>query len=457
MSGTDEPKLTASPRQLQDLLDDHPDIEVFEAILPDINGRLRGKWIARSKIDKAFKGSLKLPLSTLAFDVWGRDPEAWVYEGGDADGICEPDAGTLAPVPWLERPTAQVLLSLNNVSGESCAYDPRGILRALSERFKKRGLTPVVATEMEFYLFQRDFDVTGRPLHTQTENGGSVAIGGQTYGIDAMRDVAEVMHGIRDACHAQNLPVDTLIKEAAPSQYEINLYHQDDPLLAADQGLMLQRAIKGVSQQHDMRASFMAKPFTELAGNGMHVHCSLVDTNGDNAFDNGTDEGNTLLRHAIAGCLAVMSDCMLLFAPHLNSYRRFQPDNHAPTAPTWGYENRTVAIRVPADSHKAMRIEHRVAGADASPHLVIAAIIAGMLYGIDNKMEPEKPLAGDAYKQRDPVLPDNWPEALQKFSKSTFVRDYLGEEFQRIYALTKQQEIAEFQKHVTPLEYQSYL
>lgn len=456
MSGN-ELQPAESPRQLKELLDAHPDIEIFEAILPDINGRLRGKWIARSKIEKAFNGGLKLPLSTLAFDVWGRDPESWVYEDGDADGICEPDAGSLAPVPWLKRPTAQVLLSLNEASGEPCAYDPRVILRHLSKRLEKHGLTAVVATEMEFYLFQGDCDATGRPRHTQTENGGAVAIGGQTYGIEAMQDVADVMHGIRDACHVQNLPVDTLIKEAAPSQYEINLYHQPSPLLAADQGLMLQRAIKGVAQRHDMRASFMAKPFAELPGNGMHVHCSLVDTDGNNAFDNDTDEGNALLRHAIAGCLATMSDCMLLFAPHLNSYRRLQPENHAPTAPTWGYENRTVAIRVPADSRKAMRIEHRVAGADASPHLVIAAIIAAMLHGIENELEAPQPLVGDAYKQCEPVLPDNWPEALQRFGQSVFVRNYLGEEFQRVYAATKQQEIAEFQKHVTPLEYQSYL
>jgi glutamine synthetase len=148
---------------------------------------------------------------------------------------------------------------------------------------------------------------------------------------------------------------------------------------------------------------------------------------------------------------------MLLFAPHLNSYRRFQPDSHAPMAPTWGYENRTVAVRVPTDSHKAMRIEHRVAGADASPHLVIAAIIAGMLYGIENGLDAPPPVVGDAYKQHEAELPDNWPEALKRFRESAFIREYLGEDFQRIYASTKQQEIAEFDKHVTPIEYQAYL
>ncbi len=444
-------------QQLAAFLAAHPDIELFEVILPDINGRLRGKWLPRANIERAFAGGLKLPLSTLAFDVWGRDPEAWVYSSGDADGICVADSRSLALVPWLQRPTGQVLLSLNNISGAPCAYDPRAILKRLMARSAELGLTPVLATEMEFYLFQAECDAAGIPLHTQTNSRGLPATGGQTYGIDAMQEMSAFMHGIRDACMVQNLPIDTLITESAPSQYEINLYHQSDALLAADQGLMLQRAIKGVAAQHGMRASFMAKPFTDLAGNGMHVHCSMVTEDGSNAFDNGTDAGNELLGHAIAGALASMQDSMLLLAPHLNSFRRFVHGTHAPMTPTWGYENRTVAVRVPADTHNAMRIEHRVAGADASPHLAIAAIVAGMLYGIENKLLPPEPVVGDAYQQYPPSLPNNWQDAVDRFVQSEFIHDYLGAEFQRVYASTKQQEIDEFDKHVTPLEYEVYL
>lgn len=329
---------------------------------------------------------------------------------------------------------------------------------SFADRFKsEHGLIPVLATEMEFYLFEKECDSHGRPVHTQREIGGVDAIGGQTYGIEAMQEVSDVTHGIRDACTAQGLPVDTLIAEAAPSQYEINLFHQPDPLLAADHGLLLQRAVKGVAKQYGMRASFMAKPFTALAGNGLHVHCSLLNRDNDNVFDNGTAEGSELLRRAIAGCLETMSDSMLLFAPDLNSYRRFQRENHAPMAPTWGYENRTVAVRVPAGSHKARRFEHRVAGADANPYLVISAIIAGMMYGIDESLNTPPPVAGDAYKQFEPTLPANWPDALEAFSQSDFIRENLGQEFQIVYAGTKRQEIEEFDKHVTPLEYQTYL
>ncbi|MCF6194286.1 MAG: glutamine synthetase family protein, partial [Kangiellaceae bacterium] len=205
------------------------------------------------------------------------------------------------------------------------------------------------------------------------------------------------------------------------------------------------------------RATFMAKPFGDIEGNGMHIHCSLINKDKSNAFNDDTDLGNDLLRHAIAGCLDVMQDCMLLFAPHLNSYRRFQRGNHAPMAPSWGYENRTVSIRVPADSHEAMRIEHRVAGADANPHLVISAIIAGMLHGIENKLEAPAPLEGDASKQLEASLPRHWPDALEIFTKSPFIRKYFGSEFQRIFSEAKLQEMDEFDRHVTLQEYDAYL
>ena len=444
-------------QQLQAFLEHNPDIEVFEVILPDLAGGLRGKWVAREKIQKVFSGGLKLPLSTLAMDSWGRDPEAWVFETGDGDGICQADINTLAAAPWLKRSTGQVLLSLNEVDGTPCSYDGRNILRNLMARLDKLGLRAMLASEMEFYLFSNDNDHLGRPVHTQVDAVGGALQAGQTYGINLMDDMSELMHAIRDACEAQNLPVDTLIKEAAPSQYEINLYHNDNALVAADQALMLQRVIRGIAKQQGLRATFMAKPFGDLAGNGMHMHCSLLNSDGNNAFNNGTDQGNELLRHAIAGCLDSMADVMLLLAPNLNSYRRFQRGSHAPMAPTWGYENRTVSVRVPADKHEAMRIEHRVAGADANPYLVMSAILAGMLHGIEKKLAAPEPVEGNAYDQFPDSLPRYLPNALQVFSESEFIKEYFGEEFRTIYTTMKQQEIDTYDQVVSPLEYESNL
>ncbi|MEE4147146.1 MAG: glutamine synthetase family protein [Halieaceae bacterium] len=442
---------------LQAFLAKHPDIEIFEIILPDVCGGLRGKWLTRDKIQKAMAGELKMPLSSLAFDVWGRDAEILVFETGDGDGFCDPDIRTLAIAPWFDRPTAQVVISMREVNGEPCAYDTRHILQSLMKRFAALGLTPVLATEMEFHLFRDDFDSLGQPVHTQTDAVGGRLAGGQTYGLDAMEEMAGLMHDIRDACLAQNLPIDTLIKESGPSQYEINLYHSPDALVAADQAMLLRRVIKALARKHGLRATFMAKPFGNLAGNGMHVHCSLLDAQGNNAFDDGTGAGNSLLREAIAGCLAGMEDSMLLFAPNLNSYRRFQRGTYAPLAPCWGYENRTVSVRVPADAPHATRIEHRVPGADANPYLVIAAILSGMLHGIENKLQAPPPLEGNAYELLEPSLPRYWPDALARFENSDFIGNYFGETFRHVYAVLKHQEMADFDCQVTPLEYDACL
>lgn len=442
---------------LQTFLDEHPDIEIFEVMLKDLCGGLRGKWVTRDKIHKVMAGQLKMPLSTLAFDIWGRDGEEWVFATGDGDGYCRPDIRTLVPTPWAERPSGQVLMSMAQIDGMPCRYDPRMIITGLVERLAEHGLTPVMATEMEFHLLQAEMDPSGLPQHTQSDRLGGTLAAGQTYGMDAMAEQAPVLHAIRDACVAQGLPVDTLIKESAPSQYEINLYHTADALLAADQAVMLQRAIKGVARQHGYRATFMAKPFADIPGNGMHVHCSLQGADGGNAFDDGTDQGSPLLRQAIAGCLDMLQESMLLFAPNLNSYRRFQRGTHAPLAPTWGYENRTVAIRVPADAPSARRIEHRVAGADANPYLVIAGILAGILHGIEGELEPPTPLEGNAYDQVPPTLPRYWPDALAYFQGSEVVRARFGEDFQKVFSILKQQELDEHDRQVTVLEYEGCL
>ncbi len=438
-------------------LDANPQIDTFEALLPDLNGRLRGKWLSRDHLDKAFQGHLKLPLTTLGFDIWGRDPESWVFESGDADGICVADANTLAAVPWLPDPTGQLLMSLRNPDGSHCGYDPRDILRGVLDRFDRLQLTPVIALELEFYLFDHERDLFGRPTHSQRAIDGGPAVGGQTYSMDQLEEVAPLMRAIRDACISQQIPVDTLIAEAAPSQYEVNLCHGDDALLAADHSVMLQRVIKGVARQHGKLATFMAKPFGELAGNGLHVHCSLLDAQGRNVFDNGSEQGSESLARAVAGCLSTMAEVMAIFAPNINSCRRFQLGSHAPLAASWGYENRTTALRIPVGNSADRRIEHRVAGADANPYLVVAAILAGMLHGLEGGLLPPPATEGDAYQQHGINLPRHLPDSLQRLEQSDFVREYFGQEFLRVFLAAKRQELAEFDQRVTTLEYDAYL
>jgi len=447
----------AQPQTLDQFLQDNPDIEIFEVILHDLNGIHRGKWLPREQIVKVFNGGYKMPQNTCSLDAWGRDLEELVQESGDADGVCTADPETLARVPWADKPTAQVIVSMGSFGGdEPYGGDPRMVLQSVLDRYAKLGLRPVVASEMEFHLFELDRDKFGQPQHSQRALNGSPALGGQTYGMDIMRETAPLMDAITEAAKLQNLPVDTLITEFGPSQFEINLNHQDCAMRACDQGSMLKRAIRNVARSHNKVASFMAKPFAEQVGNGMHIHFSLVDADGQNVFDNGTDAGSELLGHAVAGCLATMADSMAIFAPNINSYRRMVPGCYAPLAPNWGYENRTTAIRIPGGDNRAIRIEHRVAGADANVYLTVAAMLAGALYGIENKMAAPQAVVGDAGDVKA-ELPHFWQDALEAFEQSDFIGEYLGTELQKTFVLSKRKEKQEFDSRVTLLEYDAYL
>jgi len=424
--------------------------------LPDCNGIMRGKWLPRHKLGKIYDGELKLPKTALSLDIWGRDVEELVFASGDADGICRPVEGSLLPTPWSPNAQhGQIMLSMFDGDGTPYMGDPRHVLKQVVSRFQEAGWTPVVAAELEFSLVTWDSD--SLPLHTCPSPAGGSPVGGNMYALDVLNQHQEMMEDLRIACEIQDLPFDGVVKESAPSQYEINMHHVDSPVLAAKQIMMMKRLIKGIAAKYGLIASFMPKPFEDEAGNGMHVHCSVLDEQGNNIFDDGTERGTPLLHHAIAGCLSHMADSVAIFAPSYNAYRRFQKGSHAPTSPSWGYENRTVAVRVPAGNHAARRLEHRVSGADANPYLLFAVLLASMLDGIENELKPSKPITGDGYAQEKTPLPVYMQDALTAFSESDFIRAALGGELQRIFTLTKQQEIEEFRRRITALEYQSYL
>lgn len=446
--------------QLNQFLEQHPDVEVFEVILHDFAGNHRGKWVPREQIKKVFGGEFKMPKSVISLDSWGRDIPELIEATGDCDGICLADPATLALVPWADRPTAQLIIQMSEASHseqETVPYsaDPRAILQSVVARYTQLGLTPVVASELEFHLLQEQRDDSGQPLHTQSTEL-ALPLGGDCYSLDAMREVAPIMDEIDAVARAQGIPVDTLITECGASQYEINLHHQADAVSACDNGSLLRRAIRAVARRHQQLATFMAKPFAEEVGNGMHIHFSLLDKAGNNVFIGDDQRGSTTLHHAVAGCLATMGEAMAIFAPNINSYRRLAPGSFAPIAANWGYENRTTALRIPAGDASAIRIEHRLPGADANVYLVVAAILAGALYGIENKLEPTPAVEGEAQVEQ-PDLPANWDAALAAFEQSEFIKRYLGEDFAELYASCKRGEKSEFDRRVTRLEYDAYL
>ena len=250
-----------------------------------------------------------------------------------------------------------------------------------------------------------------------------------------------------------------MLAESGPGQYEVNLRHVADPCLACDHVIRLKRIVRGVFLKHGLHATFMPKPYADEPGSGTHIHVSLLQDDGSNQFASESLEPNESLRHAIGGLAATMADSMLVFAPTANSYKRFRPECYVPMSPTWGLNNRGVALRIPADTTENRRVEHRVAGADVNPYLLAALVLAGVHKGITQKIEPGEPVSGNAY--RDPseatALPTNWYEAALTFERSAFVGDYLGADFQQLFATTRRAELRAFDNQVTPLEYDWYL
>jgi glutamine synthetase len=446
----------ATADELGQYLAQHGVPEIVEVLLPDTHGVLRGKWIPGGAAGKIWSDGVAIPSSIFGLDVWGREvEETGIHiETGDKDGLCWPVPGTLKPVPWALRPSAQVLLSMSEPDGTPWVLDPRHRLADQVARFAVLGLTPCVAFELEFYLFRQAPGPDGVPEPVFASKSGPARQ--NMYSMSDLDAYAALLHEVREAARIQGLPTDTVISEAAPGQYEVNLYHRADPLAAADDAILLRRLIDGVARRHGLRASFMAKPFLEFAGSGMHVHVSLLNRAGSNAFG-APDTGDVLLGQAAAGLLATMAETALFYVPSYNGFRRLVPGSYAPTGINWGYDNRSVAVRVPNGPPKARRLEHRIAGADAHPHLVLAAILAGMLEGIEKQLVPPAPLTGNAYEAEVEHLTYSMREATADFAKSDFVERAFGSEFRRVYAVMKEAEAAAFERRINPLEYETYL
>jgi glutamine synthetase len=263
---------------------------------------------------------------------------------------------------------------------------------------------------------------------------------------------------IDQACRAQNIPSSVACTEFATAQYEVNLDHVGDPVLAADHAILQRRVIKAVALRHGMRASFMSKPFLERNGSGTHIHISLLDKAGRNVFDDGSELGSATLRHAVGGLQAAMAETMAICSPNLNAFRRYGPNRFVPVNKSWGSQNRSVAFRIPGGSSKARRIEHRVAGADANPYLVAAALLASIQHGIENKLDPGQPTEQrNVSGEVDSDLPFDWMAAVDRFEKGTILREAIHPLYLQIYAAVKRGENREIMSEIIPREYEWYL
>ncbi|HEY6642496.1 glutamine synthetase family protein [Povalibacter sp.] len=438
---------------------DHPDIRFVDVLLADLCGIPRGKRVTIEELAQVYDGGFLLPGSMFALDVHGGTIEATHlgFDEGDADRACIPVPGTLLPVPWTNEGVAQVQVSMRDKDGSPFFGDPRHVLSNVLERFRKLGLTPVIAVELEFYFVDRERTVAGRIQPPRLPQTGRREYRTQINSMADLNEYSAVLADISAGCAAQRIPSGTALAEYGPGQFEVNLHHSADALAACDEAIRFKRLVRGVAARQGMEATFMPKPYAEFAGSGAHLHVSLLDASGANVFASEGICGNETLHHAIGGLAATMADAMLVFAPTINSYRRYRPEAYVPLNPTWACNNRGVALRIPVSSAENRRVEHRVAGADTNPYLFTAAILAGIHHGITQKIDPGAPLAGNAYRDSNATLPITWPEAALAFERSTFIREYFGSGFQNLFLTTRRGELRAFELNVSTLEYDWYV
>jgi len=451
----------ADPKEVKSFLDKHPEIQFFEIVFTNMAGVPRGKRLRRHEIEAVYANGRFLPGSILVNDITGQDVEATglVWEDGDADRVARPIAGRITPAPWLGADVAQVPVTMYELDGKPHDLDPRHVLQRVIDRFAADGLVPVVACELEYYLVDARRTASGKIQLPPSPLTGDRATQHQVYGLREVEEASGFLRDLWASADAMGIPLEGAISEYAPGQLELTLKHHADALRAADDAVHYKRAAKGVALRHGCEATFMAKPFADLAGSGMHLHVSVNDKAGKNIFASDKPEGEPVLAHAIGGMKALLGDSMAIFAPNANSYRRFKANSYAPVAPTWGVNNRTVSFRVPAGAPNTRHIEHRVAGADAHPALALAALLAAVHHGITNKIDPGPAIVGDGYAQAEggEKIPTNWFAATDRFAESALLKDYLGERFVRMYATVKRVEQDRFQSAIPDIDYDWYL
>ncbi|MGE0499388.1 MAG: glutamine synthetase family protein [Rhizobiaceae bacterium] len=450
MAGKDEVDL---------FLKEHPQTTHLDAVLFDLCANAYGKRMPRSHIAKFLMEGTPVCAAMSLVDIRGNtaDPMGYGFSDGDPDAIVRPVAGTLTPVPWGDN-LAQVLCEpVFAATGQTVWYDPRTVLKRATKVAHEAGLRPVVAAELEFYLIDMARAEDGAPLPPRSPRTGTVESAGKVLSLSKLDEYQPVIAAMEAACKIQAIPCSTVISEYGAGQFEINLEHTDDPVRAADHACLLRRVVQSVARTFGMDATFMSKPFADQAGNGLHIHASVLDPQGENLFDDRREDGQKMLGHAVAGLQATMAEAMAIFAPNLNVFRRFRANNFTPVTRDWGDNNRSVAFRVPVSSSASRRIEHRISGAEANPYLVIAAVIAGMQHGIENRLDPGERHKGNAGAEVDASLPTTPWGSLRAIKEATIIGRWLGEDYPAIYARVKEAEFEAFMERVSPQEYDWYL
>jgi glutamine synthetase len=439
----------------------NPDIEAIDIVLNDSNGIGRGKIVRRHELLPIYESGRHFPISILGLDITGEDVHetGLIWDSGDGDLRAWPVPDTLARIHGTKPARAEVLMSLYSLDGSPMTSDPRHALQRQVDAFAKQGLRPAGAFELEFFLLANERDAQGRIQPAAAVLDGRRSGKTEVYSVDHLHGMEPLFSDIYEGAKLAGIPAETLISEYAPGQYELTLNYRENMMQAADDLIRLKRLVRAQARRHGVTACFMAKPIADYAGSGMHIHVSLQDEAGANVFVEETEgEWSPLLLNALGGLQATMGESMLVFAPHANSWRRFVSQSYAPVSPNWGVNNRSVALRIPAGSKKARRIEHRPSGVDANPYLVATTVLAGIRYGLANQLDPGPETKGNGYASAsESNLPTDWRSAIEAAKGSAFLKKALGEDMHRTFTAIKQAEYFRVARTISDVDYHLYL
>jgi glutamine synthetase len=451
----------ATPAEAEAFLATYPEIEAIDILLHDSNGIGRGKSIRRHELMAVFQQGRHLPISILGLDICGEDvaETGLIWETGDGDLRAWPVPGSLVPLHGTEPARAEMFLAQYHLDGAPMLSDPRHALARQSEALTAMGLHPSAAFELEFFLLDRERDAEGRVQPARNVVDGRRLSATEVYSVDALHGMQPLFDAIYAGAAKAGITAETLISEYAPGQFELTLRYRSSIVQAADDLVRLKRIVRAQARAFGVVACFMAKPFADFAGSGMHLHVSMQDDAGRNVFAEAPGAGWTdTIRHALGGLIDTMGDAMLVFAPHANSWRRFASESYAPVSPSWGVNNRSVALRIPAGEARARRIEHRPSGVDANPYLVGAVVLAGIRRGLEGRLDPGPQTMGNGYAEAPRhALPRDWREAIEVARDSAFMKEALGEEMHRTFTAVKAAEFSRVARTIPEVDYALYL
>jgi len=424
-------------------------IDEIECVTPDLNGVPRGKVMTAQGFLEGRR--LQMARGVLLQCIMGGYPPAKFYGSDDGDLALVADPQQVHRLPWSDEPRALAICDADELTGKSSSLSTRGQLKSVIARYARHGWSPVVATELEFFVFAPNSDPT-QPFKPPVGLDGRREEGRSAFSVSSNNGLRPFFSEVYKGMAALGLPRDTFMHEMGVSQFEINLLH-GDPLLLADQTFLFKHLLKEIALKHGLTVVCMAKPLAHTPGSSMHIHQSVVETaTGNTIFSDEQGAATAEFHHFLGGQQAAMADFTALFAPNVNSYQRLCHPFASPNNACWSHDNRAAGLRIPASAPVARRVENRLPGADANPYLAIAASLAAGLYVIEQKLEPSAPIQGEFDVPDNLSLPCTLHAALERLKRSPLAKELFGTEFIEGYIASKTLELTSFFDEITPWE-----